>query len=109
MLDALLRLVEITASRSCEVRVYQGIKQVFSKAEAQIKEESIPKRTLTARESELWDVLMVFGLDLSLLWSDDSFEFSRAVALFKKHILEFQVDFDRLNKLEALLCLKLET
>lgn len=110
LLEALLQLVEITASRGCETRVYQNIKQVFTEADERISEEiSSKKRLLSTKESELWAVVKAFGLELSGLWSDDGFEFSRTVSLLKKFATDFETDFDALNKLEALLQLKQET
>ena len=82
-------------NKNCEARVYQSIKQVFSEASRQITLQ----RTLSVKEGDLWTVLKTFGLDLSVLWSDDSFEFSRGVSALKKIIVDFDTDFGRLNKL----------
>jgi hypothetical protein len=49
-----------------------------------------------------------FGVEFGGLWSDDNFHFSKTLAAFQKHIADFDADFSKLNKLEALAQLKLE-
>lgn len=63
---------------------------------------------MSERETELWELLKQFGVEFGGLWSDDNFHFSKTLAAFQKHIADFDADFSKLNKLEALAQLKLE-